>query len=134
MKDADKMAKLLEAAKIVLEEDIIPSLPSRKRLSALLVEEALSIALNTTYQLVRQEENETAKNNKLLSNQIRTGVYDTSLDGEITKILSQDVSERLEASTPDFKIHQKFSQYLTCLLYTSPSPRDVEESRMPSSA
>ena len=24
--------------------------------------------------------------------------------------------------------------YTTCLLYTSPSPRDVEESRMPSSA
>ena len=24
--------------------------------------------------------------------------------------------------------------FLTCLLYTSPSPRDVEESRMPSSA
>ena len=112
MKDADKMTKLLEAVKIVLEEEIIPSLPSRKRLSALLVEEALSIALNTTYQLVRQEANETAKNNKVLSNQIRSGVYDTSLDGEITKILSQDVSERLEASTPDFKMHQKFSQYL----------------------
>ena len=26
------------------------------------------------------------------------------------------------------------SQFRTCLLYTSPSPRDVEESRMPSSA
>ena len=25
-------------------------------------------------------------------------------------------------------------QYISCLLYTSPSPRDVEESRMPSSA
>ena len=25
-------------------------------------------------------------------------------------------------------------QYYDCLLYTSPSPRDVEESRMPSSA
>ena len=112
MKDADKVTKLLEAVKIVLEEEIIPSLPSRKRLSALLVEEALSIALNTTYQLVRQEENETVKKNKVLSNQIRSGVYDTSLDGEITKILSQDVSERLEASTPDFKMHQKFSQYL----------------------
>ena len=112
MKDADKMTSLLEAAKAVLEHDIIPSLPSGKRLSALLVEEALSIALNTTYQLVRQEENETVKNNKVLSNQIRSGVYDTSLDGEITKILSQDVSERLEASTPDFKMHQKFSQYL----------------------
>ena len=27
-----------------------------------------------------------------------------------------------------------FNAILTCLLYTSPSPRDVEESRMPSSA
>ena len=27
-----------------------------------------------------------------------------------------------------------FGGILTCLLYTSPSPRDVEESRMPSSA
>ena len=26
------------------------------------------------------------------------------------------------------------AQYRICLLYTSPSPRDVEESRMPSSA
>ena len=65
MKDAEKMTKLLEAAKAVLKQDIIPSLPSRKRLSALLVEEALSIALNTTYQLVRQEENETVKNNEI---------------------------------------------------------------------
>lgn len=113
MKDADKMTKLLEAAKAVLKEDIVSSLPPRKRLSALLVEEALSIALNTTYQLARQEENETARNNKVLSNQIRSGVYDTSLDGEITNILSQDVADRLEASAPDFKIHQKFSQYLT---------------------
>ena len=29
---------------------------------------------------------------------------------------------------------QKAKDYITCLLYTSPSPRDVEESRMPSSA
>ena len=28
----------------------------------------------------------------------------------------------------------RFSVVLACLLYTSPSPRDVEESRMPSSA
>ena len=28
----------------------------------------------------------------------------------------------------------KFDFYRDCLLYTSPSPRDVEESRMPSSA
>ena len=29
---------------------------------------------------------------------------------------------------------RKFAQAIGCLLYTSPSPRDVEESRMPSSA
>jgi len=29
---------------------------------------------------------------------------------------------------------EDLNTYITCLLYTSPSPRDVEESRMPSSA
>ena len=29
---------------------------------------------------------------------------------------------------------QEDKRYMYCLLYTSPSPRDVEESRMPSSA
>ena len=32
------------------------------------------------------------------------------------------------------KLKQKVNDANTCLLYTSPSPRDVEESRMPSSA
>ena len=31
-------------------------------------------------------------------------------------------------------IEGKVEYHYTCLLYTSPSPRDVEESRMPSSA
>ena len=41
---------------------------------------------------------------------------------------------------PDPVLKQKalpvdeFDDKLSCLLYTSPSPRDVEESRMPSSA
>ena len=35
--------------------------------------------------------------------------------------------------TPNLGEYIKAS-ILTCLLYTSPSPRDVEESRMPSSA
>jgi len=35
-----------------------------------------------------------------------------------------------------FKLHTDYviTRFPTCLLYTSPSPRDVEESRMPSSA
>ena len=32
------------------------------------------------------------------------------------------------------EIEKRWSQEKACLLYTSPSPRDVEESRMPSSA
>ena len=32
------------------------------------------------------------------------------------------------------KANQQYEKGYICLLYTSPSPRDVEESRMPSSA
>ena len=32
------------------------------------------------------------------------------------------------------KLDRDYTMHLACLLYTSPSPRDVEESRMPSSA
>ena len=32
------------------------------------------------------------------------------------------------------QVLERMERYLICLLYTSPSPRDVEESRMPSSA
>ena len=32
------------------------------------------------------------------------------------------------------RLHPQPDSLWTCLLYTSPSPRDVEESRMPSSA
>ena len=40
-----------------------------------------------------------------------------------------------EAQISYFSIKQKFRRKgYGCLLYTSPSPRDVEESRMPSSA
>ena len=34
----------------------------------------------------------------------------------------------------DLKINEEGEKFSVCLLYTSPSPRDVEESRMPSSA
>ena len=41
-----------------------------------------------------------------------------------------------DASTPDtdFDTAEKFGGFKTCLLYTSPSPRDGNVSRMPSSA
>ena len=37
-------------------------------------------------------------------------------------------------SQAEFVSRTGISQSTVCLLYTSPSPRDVEESRMPSSA
>ena len=42
-------------------------------------------------------------------------------------------TQRLEIN-PNDKLLPSFGQMSACLLYTSPSPRDVEESRMPSSA
>ena len=39
-----------------------------------------------------------------------------------------------EEETGDPVLLEKLKNIQTCLLYTSPSPRDVEESRMPSSA
>ena len=51
--------------------------------------------------------------------EITTGVVDVIGD-EV-----KDQAEELEVEKPDFP---------TCLLYTSPSPRDKRQSRMPSSA
>ena len=56
--------------------------------------------------------------------------------GEVVKGLSSGVEARVKEWDTDTKI-LKISNVgigTTCLLYTSPSPRDVEESRMPSSA
>ena len=39
-----------------------------------------------------------------------------------------------EMPTPETALPGRAEPLDTCLLYTSPSPRDVEESRMPSSA
>ena len=44
------------------------------------------------------------------------------------------VEKRFREITDQVKAAKKKSASYTCLLYTSPSPRDVEESRMPSSA
>ena len=62
------------------------------------------------------------------------------------RILTAMVTPFTENGDVDYELAIKLSNYLfdngsdgivlcgTCLLYTSPSPRDVEECRMPSSA
>ena len=44
------------------------------------------------------------------------------------------IGERKVIAIVDVESMELLDQILLCLLYTSPSPRDVEESRMPSSA
>ena len=47
----------------------------------------------------------------------------------IEKLLTKD-----SLTSPIMNLKETYIQLQDCLLYTSPSPRDVEESRMPSSA
>ena len=49
------------------------------------------------------------------------------------EIIKKVLLGRLETSE-DFKVSEKQKTIDTCLLYTSPSPRDLSSSRMPSSA
>ena len=56
---------------------------------------------------------------------VRMAVLDPSDD-----VLTRRIIEQLDASEY-FTLSARFQ---TCLLYTSPSPRDTERSRMPSSA
>ena len=79
---------------------------------------------------------------------IRHGQSLWNLENKFTGWVDINLSERgeVEAKTAGVTLIDNnfypeicFTSYLkrsinTCLLYTSPSPRDVEESRMPSSA
>ena len=58
---------------------------------------------------------------------VSPGKLDAYLD------LAAGVDAEVEASEPGMLFHN-FDQDSTCLLYTSPSPRDMRRSRMPSSA
>ena len=56
-------------------------------------------------------------------NQILEDIESLHEDNEYYKVLKKACEE-----------NPSLGEYTLCLLYTSPSPRDVEESRMPSSA
>ena len=70
-----------------------------------------------------KDEIKTLKKNKYVQEDRFSGIED-----EIRKI-----SDRIEISTA--KLHEEVKErHSHCLLYTSPSPRDRQKSRMPSSA
>ena len=54
--------------------------------------------------------------------------------GIVGIVSSNDVNQQIYDSLLLLQHRGQDSTGIACLLYTSPSPRDVEESRMPSSA
>ena len=60
------------------------------------------------------------------------------LEKSLSKVAGVDAaSVNLATEKAQIRVNQEpqvITSLLICLLYTSPSPRDVEESRMPSSA
>ena len=74
------------------------------------------------------------ENGRYVMNSVLAKEYELHLakDGYETVILSF-VPEPIGIS-PITMVEGEGERYIDCLLYTSPSPRDVEESRMPSSA
>ena len=50
------------------------------------------------------------------------------------KVKEQYLIDGLNTTNPDGLNKNRYKKYTACLLYTSPSPRDLSTSRMPSSA
>ena len=53
---------------------------------------------------------------------------------ELKNKLSLESDQDIVKKAVESALQMKNNDLISCLLYTSPSPRDVEESRMPSSA
>ena len=59
--------------------------------------------------------------------------FATDFKSSINQIASETGVEDIKSSVEDLD-SKKFTDEMSCLLYTSPSPRDESTSRMPSSA
>ena len=69
----------------------------------------------------------------------QTEVTVDPIDASVSPESRTKVSDRIEEQIPqfireDYPDFIQFIKYYYCLLYTSPSPRDLSTSRMPSSA
>ena len=58
----------------------------------------------------------------------------TKISSEVYELLSGEFQTDASKKVASKEVGQAKQKEKDCLLYTSPSPRDVEESRMPSSA
>ena len=67
-------------------------------------------------------------------NRSRSSNQNFSRNNRVGGVLLEEREEREEEEEEDEDEDEEDEERESCLLYTSPSPRDVEESRMPSSA
>ena len=71
---------------------------------------------------------------KLLADFLENPVNDRQQDRALASLLRGVIQERLHSQRMQNTLKRKLKQKQSCLLYTSPSPRDQRGSRMPSSA
>ena len=71
---------------------------------------------------------------ELLSLRVEDGTAPISIEVRDKDMVGSDLLGRVELGAVGSLDASTDTWYQLCLLYTSPSPRDVEESRMPSSA
>ena len=72
-----------------------------------------------------------------LQNAARIVSTEKQFSGEVDDLLKEGLVQRFEYTQElAWKVMKDYEEYqgYTCLLYTSPSPRDISGSRMPSSA
>ena len=116
--DRDEVLELLRVEIVRLEQELAQALNVAQLDAADDVDEAVSLRrqLSDTLKLVKKSEND----RMLLELEIDELKRSTQADDLVTQI------EELRSEVYDLTC--------TCLLYTSPSPRDLSTSRMPSSA
>ena len=61
-------------------------------------------------------------------------IFGKKEDDELKESYQQSIKNKKERQANMQSDNQEIEEYLNCLLYTSPSPRDRTRSRMPSSA
>ena len=83
---------------------------------------------DSIWESLREEAEQAGKNERLLVAYLEETIHgQKSFDTALSYTLASKLRDEI---LPGITLHDLF----LCLLYTSPSPRDVEESRMPSSA
>ena len=110
----------------ILAEDELSILLQEEPLSRFKKQALQRLAVSSGYFTDRDNTSE----HRWFATEIGTGIP----LGNFENILATEISFRNDVlSLPDEGL-KRSDLYNLCLLYTSPSPRDVEESRMPSSA